>query len=247
MARKSKSKGNGRPLYQQTADALGEMLAKASPGTFLPSEPVLAEQLGVSRSTLREAMRLFEARGLVIRRRGIGTYVAKPPMVIESGLEVLSNVETLAAQVGVQLEACGLDIEERPASEEDASYLSVPVDTPIVELSRVILADGRRVAFFIDCLPRVFLDPGEVDDGFSGSVLRLLLDRGEPTLDRSQAEITAAPADTLVAAGLGIHPGDVLLYLEARLLAEDGRVVDFSRSYCLPGTFRFHVVRHVQR
>lgn len=243
---KKKTKSGGRPLYQQTADALGAILSKASPGTFLPSEPVLAEQLGVSRSTLREAMRLFEARGMVVRRRGIGTYVAKPPVVIESGLEELSSVESLAAQIGVELQACDLEIEERPATEGDASHLMVAADTPIVELRRVILADGRPVAFFVDCLPRTHLDPAEIDEDFSGSVLRMLLDRGDLELDRSQAEITALPADEMVADGLSIHPGDVLLYLEARLLAEDGHVVDFSRSYCLPGTFRFHVVRRVQ-
>jgi GntR family transcriptional regulator len=240
------SKGGTRPLYQQTADALGEILAKASPGTFLPSEPALADQLGVSRSTLREAMRLFEARGMVVRRRGIGTYVARPPAVIESGLEQLANVESLAAQIGVELEACDLEIEERPAQECDASHLMIAVGSPIVELRRVILADGRPVAYFVDCLPRPYLDPTEIDDDFSGSVLRMLLDRTDLQLDRSQAEITALPADSMVADGLGIHPGDVLLYLEARLLAEDGHVVDFSRSYCLPGTFRFHVVRRVQ-
>ncbi|MGA9532663.1 MAG: GntR family transcriptional regulator [Anaerolineales bacterium] len=240
------SKGDTRPLYQQTADAIGEILSKASPGTFLPSEPALADQLGVSRSTLREAMRLFEARGLIVRRRGIGTYVVRPPIVIESGLEELSSVETLAAQVGVEVEACDLEIEERPATECDASHLRIAVGTPIVELRRVILADGRPVAYFVDCLPRTHLDPTEVDEHFSGSVLRMLLDRHDLKLDRSQAEITALPADALVASGLSIHPGDVLLYLEACLLAEDGHVVDFSRSYCLPGTFRFHVVRRVQ-
>lgn len=246
MGKTKKRKGGARPLYQQTADSLGEILAKASPGTFLPSEPELAEQLGVSRSTLREAMRLFEARGMVVRRRGIGTYVAKPPIVIETGLEVLSSVETLAAQVGVELEACDLEVEERPASETDASHLMIAAGTSIVELRRVILADGRPVAFFVDCLPRTYLDPDEIDDGFSGSVLRMLLDRGDLKLDRSQAEITALPADAMVAEGLNIHPGDVLLYLEARLLSQDGSVVDFSRSYCQPGTFRFHVVRRVQ-
>jgi GntR family transcriptional regulator len=234
-----------RPLYQKTAEAVGEMLEEASPGTFLPSEPELAQQLGVSRSTLREALRLFEAQGMIIRRRGVGTYVAKPPQVIESGLEVLSSIDTLAAQIGLEIEARNLEITEKLTDSEAASWLGLPVGSPVIEIKRVIAANGRPVAYFYDCLPSEYLAPEEVDRGFSGSVLSLLLDRGTPALDRSQADITAMPADTQIAHSLGIHPGDVLLFLEARLLAQNGRVVDHSRSYFLPGTFKFHAVRHV--
>lgn len=237
---------DNRPLYQQTADRLGELLAESPPGTFLPSEPALAEQFGVSRSTLREAMRIFEARGLIIRRRGVGTYVAKPPKVIETGLEVLSSIESLAAQIGVDLEASSLEIVERGADPEEAGQLKLPHGAPIIELSRVIEADSRPVAYFVDCLPRDYLEPSEVSQGFSGSVLSLLLDRGHPPLDRSHAEISAVPADAEVAKGLGVHAGDVLLYLEALLYTVGGEVIDHSRSYFLPNTFRFHVIRHVE-
>ena len=246
MAKRDSKDKPARPLYQQTADRLGEMLAEKSPGSFLPAEPELAKQMGVSRSTLREAMRLFEARGQVVRRRGVGTYVARPPHVIESGLEVLSSIETLASQIGVDLESSDLDIRERPAGEQESGWLGISADSPIVELTRVIQADGRPVAYFIDCLPREYLAPEDVDDSFTGSVLSLLLERGWPPLDKSQAEITAKAADGDIAAGLGVKPGDVLLHLEARLLAEDGAVVDHSQSYFLPGTFRFSVVRRVQ-
>ncbi len=240
-------KADDRPLYQQTADRLGELLAVSPPGTFLPSEPALADQFGVSRSTLREALRIFEARGLIVRRRGVGTYVAKPPKVIETGLKILSSIETLASQIGVELEASSLRVDERGANEEEAGQLGLPQGAPIVELSRVIVADDRPVAYFIDRLPREYLSPREVEEDFSGSVLSLLLNRGHPPLDRSLAEISATPADAFVADGLGVHVGDVLLYLEALLYAVGGEVVDHSRSYFLPNTFRFHVVRQVQR
>jgi GntR family transcriptional regulator len=235
-----------RPLYQQTAEAVGKMLEQASPGTFLPSEPELAQQLGVSRSTLREALRLFEARGMIIRRRGVGTYVAKPPRVIESGLEVLSSIDTLAAQIGLEIEARNLEISQGVAGAEASSWLAIPVGSPIIEIRRVIAADGRPVAYFYDCLPSKYLGPEDIAATFSGSVLSLLLERGTPVLDRSQADITAMPADAQVASSLGIHPGDVLLFLEARLLADQGQIVDHSRSYFLPGTFKFHAVRHVK-
>jgi len=70
-----------RPLYLRIIDELTELIDALEPGDFLPSEPKLAKQLGVSRATLREAMRVFEGRGLIIRRQGVGTLVASPPQV----------------------------------------------------------------------------------------------------------------------------------------------------------------------
>ena len=93
-----------RPLYQQAAQRLGEILATTSPGAFLPSEPDLARQMGVSRATLREAMRSFEEEGRIIRRQGVGTIVTRPPRAFEAGLEVLESLETLAARTSQTVE-----------------------------------------------------------------------------------------------------------------------------------------------
>ena len=64
---------------------LAELIAATPAGERLPSEPELARQLGVSRATLREAMRTFEAQGLIRRRQGVGTFVVGQSPVIESG------------------------------------------------------------------------------------------------------------------------------------------------------------------
>jgi GntR family transcriptional regulator len=74
------------PFQRLQAD-LAELIAKSEPGTRLPSEPDLAAELGVSRATLREAMRTFETQGLVRRRQGAGTFVVGQPPVMEGGLE----------------------------------------------------------------------------------------------------------------------------------------------------------------
>jgi len=91
-------------LYRQTTAVLSEILAKSEPGSFLPSEPSLARELGVSRATLRDALRTFEHQGLIVRRRGIGTYVTTPPKAIDAGLEVLESVAPLAKRLGFEVE-----------------------------------------------------------------------------------------------------------------------------------------------
>ncbi|MFQ5921754.1 MAG: GntR family transcriptional regulator [Anaerolineales bacterium] len=228
--------------YQRTAQALAELLERSEPGEVLPSEPRLAEQLGVSRATLREAMSALEDRGLIVRRQGVGTYV--PPKIIEAGLEELISIESMAARVGLDVEMGDSEILHRSSAPEEAQLLGVD---QVIEISRVILAEGETVAYLVDTIGQGLIPETVLAKEFHGSVLDLLLERGEPALEYSKSEISAVSADGKVAERLGISAGSVLLRFEASLFAKDGQVVDRSQSYFLPGTFKFHVIRRVGR
>jgi GntR family transcriptional regulator len=234
-----------RTLSQTLYEKLEEIIAAAKPGERLPSEPRLAKQLGVSRATLREVMRAFETRGLLRRRQGLGTFVVHPTRVIESGLEVLESIETLAKRIGLQVSMRDLSIQRRAATEEEAEQLGLSLQSPVLSVSRVIFAEGRPVAYLIDTLPVGILDEEEVRPNFSGSVLDVLLRRGNPLLGNSRCEIGAVAAEAVVARALNIQRGDALLRFVSLLYTVDGRAVDYSHSYFLPGYFRFHVVRRV--
>jgi GntR family transcriptional regulator len=236
-----------RPLYQKAADELLLILEDTEPGTFLPSEPDLARQLGVSRATLREAMRTFEGRGWIVRKQGVGTYVTRPPRVLESGLEVLESIETIASRIALEVDVGALEVEARQASEVEREMFGDLTDRGVLQVARVILAENRPVAYLIDVLPCELLPKSSWKDDFNGSVLDLLLERGEPSLSHSNTEITAVSAPPHVARKLHIQRGDVLVQLDAWLYATDASVIDHSESYFLPGTFRLQVVRRVDR
>ena len=70
-----------RPLYVQLADAVGEQIERGelAPGQILPSEPYLMGTYGVSRGTVRAAMRLLRDRALIITLTGKGSFVAERP------------------------------------------------------------------------------------------------------------------------------------------------------------------------
>lgn len=231
--------------YQRLQIELAELIEKTPPGERLLSEPMLAQQLHVSRATLREAMRAFEGQGLIRRRQGIGTFVVGRATVIESGLEVLQSIETMADSINLKVTMGALHINQIEADEKLANELKVEVDTPLVKVERVILGDDRPVAFLVDILPENVLTPAELEVGFNGSVLDLLLQRGSPNLLKSFTEINAVAAPTDIARALEIQRGDVLLMFQAYLYDDLGTAVNFSKSYFIPGYFRFHVVRKV--
>lgn len=232
-------------ISQNLHEQLVQVIAATPPGERLPSEPSLAKQLGVSRATLREAMRTFESQGFIRRRQGSGTFVTHPSTIIDSGLEVLESIETLAERINLPVTMGAWSINNRSSSEDECSALNVSPECRVVQISRVIEAEDRPVAYLVDILPEPVLKPEEINNGFTGSVLDLLLQLGNPDLAVSRTEITAVVATAELARALGIQRGDVLLHFKAYLYAADGQVIDYSFSYFIPGYFRFHVVRRV--
>lgn len=231
------------PFQRLQAD-LSKLIAKTPAGQRLISEPELAKQLGVSRATLREAMRSFETQGIIRRRQGSGTYVVGKVPVIETGLEVLESIETMARRMNLEITVSDLQIESIESEREMEAKLKVQEGTRLTRIRRVIRADRRPAAYLVDILPESFLKPEDFPAGFSGSVLDFLLSRGNKLVN-SRAVISATNAPTDVAKPLEIQRDDVLLKFESQLFDIKNEVVDYSVSYFIPGYFHFHVNRRV--
>jgi GntR family transcriptional regulator len=230
-----------RRLQSDLANLIGSLPAESR----LPSEPELARRMGVSRATLREAMRSFEGQGLIRRRQGVGTFVVAKVPVIDTGLEILESIETIAQRTSMPVSMGELQVREVPADAEQAEALNIAPGTLVTDVGRVIYTESRPIAFLEDVLPADILSVAEVQSGFTGSVLDLLLRRGDPKLTQSRTDIRAIGATQKVARALQIQRDAVILLFVAKLYSEDGRVVDYSFSDFLPGYFHFHVVRKV--
>ena len=231
------------PFQRLQAD-LAELIANTPPGQRMTAEPQLAKQLGVSRATLREAMRTFETQGLIRRRQGSGTYVVGKVPVIDAGLEVLESLDTMAQRLNLEVSVGELQIEQINADDDTAKQLNISEGSLLTQVGRVMRAEGRPVGYLVDILPVDVLKPGDMPENFTGSVLDFMLARGD-NLTTSRAAISATNATADVAKALEIQRGDVLLQIISLLYANDGKVVDYTESYFIPGYFNFHVIRRI--
>lgn len=240
-------RADNRPLYVQATDALRSLLqgGEYAVGARLPSEPELAQKLGISRPTLREALQTLEEEGAIVRRHGVGTFVAEPRPVLDAGLEVLESLEQMAKRGGLHVDMGEAAISERMTTEHETQGLSLEAAELALAVVRVILAEGKPVAHLTDVLPQRFLRREDLGPGFHGSVLDTLLGRGWPSLSHSRTELLSEAAKPELAHALHVPDGAPLMKLEAQLFAADGQIVDYSISYFVPGSFRFHVVRRV--
>lgn len=231
------------PFQRLTAELSG-LISRTPAGQQLPSEPDLAKQLGVSRATLREAMRAFETQGLIRRRQGAGTFVVGKVPVMDSGLEVLESVETMAHRMNLSVAVSDLHAESVFADQELANAMNIPLATHLTRIRRVMQTEGRPVAFLVDNLPESILHPEDLQSNFSGSVLDFLMARSDPPRT-SRAAVSAIGATADVAKALEIQRGDVLLHFSAQLFDASGNILAYSKTYFIPGYFNFHIVRRV--
>ncbi len=236
-----------RPLYARASDALRQWLGKGGfqPGDRLPSEIAMSHQLGISRPTLREALRQLEEEGAIVRRHGVGTFVSHARPVIEGGLELLESIESMAERLGLHTEMGECTAVQRAATSTEAKTLGLERAAQVTVVDRTIRAGNTPVAYLVDVVPVDFLTAAELGPEFEGSVLDLFLKRGSPTLSHSWTELAAEPADGDLARRLGVPRGAPLLRLQARLYAAGGQVLDYSTSHFVSEHFRFHVVRRI--
>jgi GntR family transcriptional regulator len=225
----------------RVAAELREQLRRGDhpPGGKLPSEPDLAARLGVSRPTLREALRLLEDQGLIVRRHGSGTYVANR-LPLANSLHENFGVERLIRATGAEPAVREARWAELPADEELAGALEVPLGSPVSVLERVRVSDGVPVVHSHDHLP-----PDAVTgDGppLAGSLYDYLAAAGRPVAF-GEALLEPGVADGPTAAALGVDVGSPLLTIRQTDFDTDGAPVLYSVERHLASAFEFRVHR----
>ncbi len=238
-------RSNRLPLSAQAQSYLRNLIEGGTyePGSQLPSENELAIQLGISRPTLREALRNLEQQGIIVRRHGVGTFVISAAERLESGLERLESIHQLASRQGLQLDAHALQVRQLHADAEMSAILEVPPGTLLTGVTRVIVADEMPIAYLYDVAAASILSPADISDEFNGSVLDLLRHKIGSQISQAAANIIAVNAEAELARKLSLKPRQAVLLLEETLYDDRGRVIEYSRNYFNPDFFRFRIVR----
>jgi GntR family transcriptional regulator len=235
-------------LGDRTAARLRELIRDGTfgPGDQLPSEPELAKRLGVSRPTLRAAVTELIADLLVVRRRGVGTFVSASPPHLSHGLERLLGTGRSIELLGRTPGTTGLRVVHTTADEDLASHLQVDEGDRLVHISRTRTADSVAVLHCEEWVPEDLLPESTALDGFGedDSLYGTLAEMGL-AVRQAIARIVPLVPDTGLRRRLNTRAGVPVLLLEQQhfLATEFDRVVLFSRNYYNTERVDLHTVR----
>ena len=235
-----------RPRSSSVHDELSQRIDQGllPAGTRLPSEPALATELGVSRATLREALRVLESEGLLRRAWGSGTFVSGGRRVINS-LDVNFGVTDAIKAAGMEAGTEQGRHWFEPASAAEAARLNLQPGQDVLTVERVRTADGKPVVLSRDMLPAELLGNRlELCDQMLKRSIYEVLERDlGVVITHGMASFRPVRADLTVARRLRIRRGELLLAIWQVDYAEGDRPVLSSHEYHIADAFEFSVAR----
>jgi GntR family transcriptional regulator len=192
----------------------GELVGE---GGRLPSEGVLSERYSVSRATVREALTQLERAGIVIRRRGVGTFVSdlvrEEPGLIRGWLDEAPAFADLIALSGHRASATVVSAATIAAGGV-SSYLDIEPAATVLSVEKVFLADQRPVLISWTAIPLHLLRSPLTDEDYEQSTYRLLKQHGGHQVQYQRSDVRAVLADIRLSTLLQCRKGDPLLQLE---------------------------------
>ena len=212
----------------------------------LPSEASIAKTLGVSRNTLREAYVSLENEGVIVRRHGIGTFVAQAPYISDSLNDFLPFAQIIE-NVGYTPIFKTLSIEHVKAPSDVADELDVPVSTSIFRIKRIVLAD-QQPAIYVEDYLSPFVDAGSVDwDHFEGNMVEVLSSIFGTPLHQIQSRIRAAALHAEISECMQLPEDTAVLSIGSTIFAEDNKPVTYSKICFNSNIMELNIVRMIRK
>lgn len=242
MTREAKKDKSGKadfvrsevPLYYQLGTILREQILAGSyaVGDQLPTEAELVDNYGVSRITVRQALRTLEEEQLIRREAGRGTFVTRRPEVPQA-LQMDGSLDELMS-MGRATQVRLLDLREVAANRLDAGSFEVAVGDPVVQCIRLRRHHNEPFSYIVCRLPCAIADRFEEGDWKSGSILEAIEKRLGLHLQVADQTIRATLADAHIAPALHVRIGAPLLSVDRVVKTEEtgpvARVHTYYRS-----------------
>jgi DNA-binding GntR family transcriptional regulator len=226
------------PLYFQVEQRIEKAIMDGHlpAGARLENEVALGERLNLSRPTIRRAIQDLVDKGLLVRRRGIGTQVVHGR--VTRGVELTSLFDDLN-QGNQKPTTLVLSHTLDKANDTVADRLGVPVGSPVLHTKRVRIADGVPVAVLENWLPEQFTDISESELSDVG-LYEIIRSRGV-AIRVAKQKIGARTSNAAEAALLDVDRGTALLTMERAAFDSSGKGIEFGSHYYRPDLYSFEM------
>lgn len=209
----------------------------------IPSEIELAQEIGVSRTTIRDALSRLENEGVVYRKQGSGTYVNPPGLQIKTRLEEIWSYEAVLEAHGYTPSTRILDLSVDPAGPEAARDLRIDPGDRLVTVHKLFLEDAEPVILVLNQVPAALLTGDYGPDDWEIPVYRFLWHHGRQRLSFYLSEIVPCVASPFLATTLNVEEGTPLISFAEIGYNDDNEPILRAFSYLRDDLLRLRLIR----
>ena len=209
----------------------------------IPSESDLADELGVSRTTIRDALSRLEIEGTVYRRQGSGTFVNEPGLQIKSRLDEIWTYEAILEAHGYTPSTVVLDIREEQPDQVVMAALGLESGELVTVVQKLFVEDKEPVIFIENQIPSKLCTGTYSSDDFRLPIFQFLDTVCRQRLNYFLSEIVPVSADKHLSKVLGIPVRKPLISLEEIGYNDDNEPIIWARSYFRDDLLRFRLIR----
>ena len=208
----------------------------------LPSEATIAKNLGVSRNTLREAYLLLEGEGIIVRRHGIGTFIAQTP-VIQDSLNEFFPFAQIIEEGGYtpRFETLSMAFVDAPA--DICEIMKVTCPTKIRCIDRIVMADRLPVIYVSDYIAPDYEKEIQNWENFDGNMVQFLTENLQTRLHQIKSSIRAAELPQNISRYLQIDQGTPVLSVRSKIYTVDNKIVNYSKIFFNSNIVELNTVR----
>jgi len=211
-----------------------------SPGEQLPGEPELCQMFGVSRTVIRQALRELEYDGVIVRKKGKGTFIAYPKLKESLAAELTGFYQDMEAKGHAPFSKI-LKQEIEPASRKVAAYLQFEAGTPVIRIDRLRFVQEEPIVLVSSYLPYA-LFPELVNVNLSRrSLYEYLAEEYGIVISRGHRFLEAVTANELESQLLQVPKGAPLMLLDSISYLADNTPIEYYHALHRGDRSRFEV------
>ena len=209
----------------------------------IPAEAELANELGVSRTTVRDALSRLEHEGTIFRRQGAGTFVNEHGLQIKSKLDEVWSYEEVLEAHGYTPSVRIIGVAEDTASATTADALAIDEGDPVLVTEKLFLEDGVPVVLTLNRIPLSLLD-GNTDEAAARLPLYDFLEtHGNRNLSYYLSDIVPVVLDESAAGKLELEVGTPTIVFDEIGFDLDNQPVVRATSWFRDELLRFRLIR----
>ena len=227
------------PLHIQAQQILRKLIEsdEYKNGKMLPKEIELSQQLHISRNTLRQAINQLVFEGLLVRKKGVGTKVARKG--ISGGVKNWLSFSQEMKMLGIEVRNFELHISRKRANPEIAGFFEVEDEMRCVVMERVRGNPSYPFVYFISYFNPNLPITGE--ENYNIPLYEMLETQYGIVVKTSKEEISARLAGDMIAEKLEISPNDPILIRKRFVYDDKGVPVEYNIGYYRADSFTYTI------